>query len=153
MALSTPSFIAPIWIDANGVPSTPILTTLNQTPPVITPYDALLAAMQAISSCTLSGVAVGGGASYSGSPVSGPYPLATDQLRIQISSGSNTGFIIVPGPIAAVFESDGVTLNTSSSLVLSLFAAIQGVLGDYSGNGWSKLVGGTRRQVTQGSGN
>jgi len=146
------SFLAPQWTDTQGGEAQPYMTLLNQTPLVVTPFASLLYSLQALSACTLGGVIVHTGATFSGSPSgASSHPQAVDQLRIQLA-GVNTGFITVPGPIDAIFSSGGVNLNTSNTLVQSAWTQIQAILGDYEGNPWTTLVGGVRRRVNYGGG-
>src|ERR1700676_3863206 len=139
--------MAPAFVDVTGGTSVPTMSLAVQTPLVTTPYAALLAALQNASAMELFSVAQQLGAAQSGSAGTSPTPLSTDQLRLQVASGFSTGYIIVPGPVSALFMSDGVTFNPSSSVSVALIAAILGVLGDPAGRPWTAVVGGTRRKV------
>lgn len=146
------NLIAPAFVDVNGGTSVPTMSLASQTPLIVTPYTTLLTAMQAASAMALFGVAQQLGAAQSGSPGTSTTPLSTDQLRLQLSSGSSTGYIIVPGPVPALFKSDGVTFNPSSTVSTNLIAAILAILGDPAGRPWTAVVGGTRRKVLVGPG-
>jgi hypothetical protein len=142
----------PVLYDSTGRPAAPAMTLANQTRLVTTPFTALLNAIQACSSCNLSGVAVQTGAVVSGTGTAGSTPLAQDQCRIQLYSGYLTGWISIPGPIDSMFLSDNKTLNLSATVVVNLQSAIVGILGDVQGNPWTEIVGGVRRQVALGPG-
>jgi hypothetical protein len=146
------NILMPVLIDSQGRPSSPALTLANQTRLIVTPFERLLNALQACSSCNLAGVAQQIGAVVTGVGTAGASPLATDQCRIQLVSSSLTGYMSVPGPVDAMFLGDGRTLNMSSSIVVELQAASVGILGDVQGNPWIGFVGGVRRQVALGPG-
>jgi hypothetical protein len=150
--MSFVNLLVPMFQDSQGRPSSPALTLGDQDALGLAPYAALLAAMQACSSCNLVGVAQQIGTTAHGTGTPGTHPLATDQCRIQLVSSALTGFISIPGPVDAMFQSDGSTLNLAAPIVLALQSAIIGVLGDVQGNPWTSIVGGVRRQVALGPG-
>jgi hypothetical protein len=118
---------------------------------VLSPYETLLAAMQAVSACTLIGATVQASNSFSGLPATSPTPLVKDQARIQVKSSAGSGFLVVPGPISTMFNAQG-TLDLTNPLVTELISAILAVLGDTAGNQWTSVVGALARQVQQGTG-
>lgn len=138
--------------DSNGGIAFGSMSTQNQTPLVLTPYAGLLSAYQNCTGCNIIGVALQTGASYSGSGSPGSYPLASDELRLQLQSGSSTGWINLPAPVNALFYAGGNVFNPGSSLITALGTQIFAVLGDPTGRAWSSISGGKYRQVVRGPG-
>ena len=146
------NLFVPYLTDSQGRPSAPALTLRNQVPLDLTPYTTLLDAIQACSSCNMQAAAVQIGATTFSSGGASSNPLSTDVCKIQLYSGSYTGWLPIPGPVDAMFKSDGVTLDLSSTIVVNLQSAVVGILGDVAGNAWMGFAGGKRGTVTLGPG-
>lgn len=150
--MAWPAFLIPQWVDAVGGTSEPFMSIYPQASAVLTPYNQLLAAMQAMSACQLRAAVLQLANTYPGASGSSSHPQASDQLRIQVSNGARTGFVTIPGPIDSIFLSDSVTLDLTNPLVVALKSQLIAVLGDTTGASWTAIVAGARRRVAQGQG-
>jgi hypothetical protein len=151
--MSLVNFIAPIWQDSQGGLSATYVSLIDQTPLVTTPFNALLAAWQACSSCNMVGVVVQNAAQQARTGTPGSHPLVVDQGRVQLANGTNPGYLVIPGPVDSIFLPASSTINVNSTLMLALAAQLFPLLGDSTGLAWNQVIGGKRRVVVPGQGN
>lgn len=81
-------------------------------------------------------------------PATGPYATAQDCARLRYrSSQGNTVVLALAGPVAAIFKSDGYTVDGANALVQAITAAAIAVVTDEAGNPVTEFIDGVRVKI------
>jgi hypothetical protein len=138
----------PNFVDTMGGQANGMWTTGDQSDSGLGPFSDLATATQSLTVSGLFAAISQTRSLVSASPVTGPYGTVTDQVVFVVqASGSSSGQIAIPAPVANIFLSDNVTVDLTNSLVQDWWGAVQGILGDSYGNAWTDLIYGYRRKI------
>lgn len=137
------------WQDVSGKQASSFWTTQDQGAGGAGAYASLKAAAEACSSCKVIGIQFQTTIAYSPTPVTGAYPSVLDRavLRTSIPATSQPSRIEIPGPLAAIFLPDLVTVDLANASVLALQAQVMARLGDSSGNYMGPFIRGIRARA------
>lgn len=73
------------------------------------------------------------------------YPFVTDLALFNFATIPGSGFqVVVPSPKAALFASDGVTVDPTATLSAAIITAVIGTLTDAAGNLATAFTGGVK---------
>lgn len=119
------------WNDAAGG----FLRTANWVDPA-GGLASLQAAIEAVSNDAMTYSTAGPPRAASNIATASLYYLTTDTVVLTFATAVPGQIIklVIPGPKAAIFKSDGVTVDPSNSLITALTAAAIGTLSNLPGN-------------------
>lgn len=151
--MAPPVMVNALWLnsmDTNENQSAGMWTLQDQSALVTTPYDALITASANLSEMALFASMLQKRAMRSDTALVGPYSTYRDQAVFQVQSNNGIVDLVIPGPVASIFRSDGITVDLSNALVQAWWVQVQAILGDSLGSPWTSLLSGRRRMIQAG---